>query len=440
MKNRVFAFLGVFAISTCAVSQAQDYDDIYGASQSKPKVVVVKTKKNNASTGKSTVEPVATVGKTTTASTFDRTSSSTISDNENWDVDAYNRRGAAYETEVADTVAEESSTFSNTERIERFYNPDIVVKSEDDELLELYFNNNSQANVNIIVGSPTYYPVFTTGFYTTWYTWDFYDPFLRPWSWGMHSPWYYGGWSWGWHRPWYRPWHDWGWHRPWHDWGWRHHWGPYYGHNHWRHTAGWDRPGHHSYHSGLGTVARRPQTRFGTSTFGNNSNRVGSNNGVRRAGSFNGNTGTRTGVGMNNGRTRPSTGTGTGTGMNTGRRPGAVGNIGNGSTATRSARDIVTRNAATAQRGEASRSMNEGSRRNSYDSGSSRSYDSGSSSRGYSSSSRSYDSGSSSRSFGSSRSSGGFSGGGSHSSGGFSGGGRSSGGFSGGGGGGGRRH
>lgn len=431
MMNRVFALLGVFAVSTCAVTQAQDYDDIYGTSSSKPKKVVVKTQKSN-STGITTVEAV-----TGSSSTFDRTSS-TISNNENWDVDAYNRRGAAYETATEDTVTEETSTFSNTERIERFYNPDIVVKSEDDELLELYFNNNTQANVNIIVGTPTYYPVFTTGFYTSWYTWDFYDPFFRPWSWGIHSPWYYGGWSWGWHRPWYRPWHDWSWHRPWHDWGWHHHhWSPYYGRDHWRHTAGWDRPGHHSYRSGLGTVARRPQTRFGTSTLSNNS-RMGSNSGVRRAGAFNGNTtgNSRTGVGMNNGRTRPSTGTGTGTGMNNGRRPGSVGNvgnIGNGSSSTRATRDIVTRNAATAQRGESTgRTMGEGSRRSSYDSSnaSRRSYDSGSSNRSYGSSSRSYDSGSRSSGFGGGRSSGGFSGGG------------HSGGFSGGhsGGGGGRRH
>lgn len=405
--NRVFTFLGVLSLSFGTLLQAQDFDDIYydgGASRSKKTVV-----KTN---GNKTVS-IATVTSVTPAKALQYT------DNDNWDVDAYNRRNAGYEVSDVDTT--ENDMFANTQRIERFYNPDIVVKSEDDELLELYFNTTPE--VNIYVGSNNYYPVWGGVYTRTWY-WDdpFYDPWYRPWGWGW-------SWNYGWRHSWYYS--SWGWHHPWVPWdysshGWFHH-HHYWGYNHdWRHTVGWDRPGHHVYHSGLGT--RRPNSRFGSVS---HDGRMGANAGTRRAGGFD--LGTRSG--MNNGRTRPSTVDGgmntgrrpsnVGTGMTTGRRPnssiGNVGSMNNG----RAARDINSRSVSPAQRDNdtyrtpASRSHSES---RSYDSGSSRRFDSGSSTRSYS---------------GSSHSGGNFGGGGSR--GGFSGG-HSGGGHSGGGGGGGRRH
>ncbi len=401
--NRVFAFMGVIALSMSAVAQAQDYDDIYGDVSSSSKKVVVKTKKNNGVTvvrrtaGVSTVEtlsgtPVAT---------------SSISDNSTWDVDSYNRRGADYDTDltsIVDTV-EDNSMFANTARIERFYNPDVVIKSDDDELLELYFDNNT--DVNLIVGTTTYVP---TWGYSSWYSWydpyySWYAPYYSPWGWrASYWDWGWGpgywGYSWGWHRPW-------GWYSSW-GWG-HHHYGGMWGHNGWSRPghAGWDRPGHNSFHAGLGTMSRRPTSRMGGNNFGNN--RMGSNGRIGTR-----NNGTRVGTGgMSNGRTRPSTGGGMMSGAR--RAQGHVGNVG-GMSNGRVARDITTRNNSVSR--TPSRS---------YDSsGASRSYG-GSRSSGMSSGSRSYSGGSSSHSSGS------YSGGGGRSSGG-------GGGHSGGGGGGGRRH
>lgn len=392
MINRVFAFLGVVALSLGAVTQAQDYDDIYGSESPSPKNAVVKTKKNSFTVvKKSTMAmPQPPVSTDETVTTTKVTIASNMTDNSTWDVDSYNRRGAEFEEVItADSTVEDNSTFANTERIERFYNPDVVVNSNDEELLELYFENNP--SVNIIVGSPTYVPT-----NTSWYSWydpfSFYDPYYYG-SWG-YRPWrWHSYWSWGWG---YNPWryNYWGWSRPW---GWHNHWGyshwgwsrPHY-YTHWGHTAGWDRPGHYSYRSGLGTMTRRPSSRVSTYS----TTRMGSrsNVGTRRASST-----SNTRVGMSNGRTRPVT-----EGMSTGRRAASrVGNMSGGVTTSRSTQDITTRSTT----GSSSRSYDSsGSRRSSYGTSSSSSRNASSRSSYSSSSSRSSSSSSSSRSYGSSSS------------------------------------
>ena len=51
------------------------------------------------------------------------------------DVDEYNRHTDRYYMED-DTVYLDNESFANTKRIERFHNPDIVIRSNDPELIE----------------------------------------------------------------------------------------------------------------------------------------------------------------------------------------------------------------------------------------------------------------------------------------------------------------
>lgn len=407
MNYRFFALLGTVALCLSSIVQAQDYDDIYYNESSKPKKTA-KTKVATTSksttidiTGPAFIEIVNNGGATNVVSTSE------------WDVDAYNRRGAEYESNYASTDSTENDMFANTQRIERFHNPDIVVKSNDDELLELYFETTP--TVNLIVANPVT-TIVDYGWRPAWYAWDpfyytpYYDYYYRPWGWystwhwGWRDPWCWRvGWSW--HYGWSRPWHGgWAWNRPWRD-----NWG-------WRHRGSWDRPG---YHANWGHQTRRPTSRFGTSR--GNEGRMSTYGSTGRRG-VSGNVSGRTPGGMNNGRPRPSTEGG----MNNGRRPASsIGNMGtmnNGR--SRSTRDITTRSVTSSQRSDSySRSSNSSSSRVDY----------GRTPSSRSEGSRSY-SGSSSRSYGGGSSSHSYGGGGSR------GGGFSGGGHSGGGGGGGRRH
>lgn len=398
---RVFALFGVLAIGASAMVQAQDYDDIYYDS-SKSKKPVVKAKIVTSST------PATVSYSSSTSASYN---------NGDWDVDAYNRRGREFESsyeQVNDTTIDgdiDNSTFANTQKIERFYNPDIVVKSNDSDLLELYFETTPQ--INLVVANPV------AVWNTTWYSWNdpfYYDPWYRPyWGWGYNWGWRHSSWYWGWHcDPWY-----------WHHGGWSWHHDPWYWHHggwSWRHDRynRWDRPGHHYY--GYNTPTRRPST-IGRNTYGGNDSRRGIFGGNNR-------TGNRTPGGMNNGRVRPSVDGGMNNGrvrpnvdggMNNGRRPASsIGNLGS----NRSTRDIATRSVSPTQR-SVTRSDSHMDSRTPSRSSESRSY----------TPSRSYDSGSRGSYGGGSRGGGGFSGGGSRGGGGFSGGGSH-----GGGGGGGRRH
>ena len=271
MKYKVLSMMGVLALSAGAWVHAQDFDDIYYDGSS-----TTSTVKEDAKTA----VVVRTPRRATTqllAADYDVPARYKVSVEKNYkterDVDEYNRRTGEYAYDAyADTLHgsnESQYTFSNTKRIERFYNPDVVVASSDADLIELYYDE-TPAQINITFG--TSYPGWTT-WYDPWYyhntLWGlgYYDPWFWPYGYrytwyGWHGPWYYSSWSWGWGRPY------WGWSRPY--WGWsRPYWGGWYGH-HYRH----DRPfggGHHygsgrpGYAYGGGSMGgRRPNSGRGT--------------------------------------------------------------------------------------------------------------------------------------------------------------------------------
>ena len=138
MDNRLTALLGIGLLSLGMHLQAQDYDDIYydGSESNKKteKVITTPVRSSRVST--------------TTISTTPRKyripaipSSSLRSDDE------YNRRGAYSKEAIADSLQADTAYFSNenfanTERIERFYNPDIVRGSDDEELITLYYDQS----------------------------------------------------------------------------------------------------------------------------------------------------------------------------------------------------------------------------------------------------------------------------------------------------------
>lgn len=433
MKIRFLSVLGVLAFTASTmVLQAQDYDDIYYDGSSK--VTTVKS------------EPkVSKKSATTEIYTSQRPTKIVVKGNNyqaERDVDEYNRRGIS-EYDPTDTLSyvDDDMVFSKTQRIERFYNPDIVVASNDADLIELYYDDTP--TVNLIIGSNWGYTPrvgWGIGYSNYWFgTWSdpFYDPFYdpyypfyRPWYYGWNPRFYYSWWpTYGWYSGWYD-----GIYRPYYySWGWGHHHG--WGH----HYHAWDRPGHHRWDGG--GRGYRPQPRVAgdgrsllngrrtTSSIGSRPSRAGIS-GINRT-----NGATRSGS-MTGGRTRPNT---SGSSMGAGRtRPSTPGNVGN---------------RATTRQGTAA--LGSGSMRNSRSSSSSSATYGGSRSRSSSSpsygttpqrSSSSWGSSRSSGSYGGSRSSGSY--GGSRSSGSFGGSRSSGGGFSsgggmsrgGGGGGGGRRH
>ena len=242
--------LGLMALLAAPLAQAQDYDDIYYDASSAPK----QTKTVKVSTPAKTV---AVYGEVPERYKVAAQSNYSVER----DVDEYNRRGA-YEPDYAisidgDTIYEEDEAFANTRRIERFYNPDIVILSDDDDLVELYYDESP--TINLIVGSDygygasygwasSYYPWYT-GYYYPWYT-TWYDPWY---SW--YSPWHYSwygprlwGWSYWGYRPYYWGWNSWGWN----NWGWHGNYGHHYAD--WGHRGtGYDR--RHVGGSGIGSRA-----------------------------------------------------------------------------------------------------------------------------------------------------------------------------------------
>lgn len=127
------------------------------------------------------------------------------------DVDEYNRRTIVEPDSTANPHIE---SFEYTRRIERFYDPQVVSSLGDPELVEYYYSS-AQPEVNIIIGS--------TSFYNPWV-----------WDWGWHSPYSYSYWgwsSWYWNSPysWWRP----SWYYSWYYPGpaWYPGWHPYPGHH-----------------------------------------------------------------------------------------------------------------------------------------------------------------------------------------------------------------
>jgi hypothetical protein len=410
MKYRVSLLMGMLAISAGAILQAQDYDDIYYDASKSTKAKTVKV-----TTPAKTIQVYGEVPEKYKVAVQDNY----IAER---DVDEYNRRGAydpqnyepQFEVDInGDTIYFDSDSiydddmFANTRRIERFYNPDVVILSSDDDLVELYYDESP--TINLIVGSDWGYA--STYGWNGWYN--------DPWYYSLYDPWYnyYWDypWSWGWHR--YSPFYSSYWvYSPWHPsyyWGYRSWW--YYGsypciHEHY---YGWNRP-HNPHGSGYNSSVYpgRSGIRAGLATNRNGRGRVSADAGRNRNGiSARGANGNRTtGVGQTTTRTRSGYAGNRGLG-NINMRDHSVG--------TRSGGASRTPSTSTGS-GVRTRSHGNGYSSGGYSGGSRRSSSSGGYSSGSTttrSSSTSYSSGSSSNnsgSFSSGGSSRGSSGGGSH--------------------------
>lgn len=373
MNYKLFTLMGALLVG-CACVMAQDYeDDIYYDGSKETKTVKVVTKQVPPSSGY--------YGELTTQVT---PLTGVVNGR---DVDEYNRRYNNYDE--SDTVYLTEEEFANTRRIEKFHNPTIVIRSNDPDLIEYYFD--STPTVNLIVGTD-----WSWGPYWGW-GYRYYDPWYS-WSWGWNDPWYYSGWyGWGWYGGYrYHPWSYWG--RPWGG-----YWGSYWGGGYWGRPYHWDSGwyGYRGHHYNSGYNGRRP----GLNYHGNRGN-----SGYDGHGRYAGNSGRSTVSGHN--------------GINRGNldKGGYAGGRGTMRPGNRSYND-----GATAGGGRSSGGYSGGSTGRSTYTPSTRSHGGGRSYTPLGSSGRSYtpSTGGTSRSYSPST-------GGTRSSGGFSGGGRSSGGFSGG--------
>ncbi len=356
-----YKFLSIIAamLLGCGCAMAQNYeDDIYYDGSSEPSTTKVKV------TRKSTMPNTYYGEMTTTVTPLNGVVNGR-------DIDEYNRRTDRYCAED-DTVYVEDEAFANTRRIERYHNPEIVIRSNDPDLIEYYFDNTP--TVNLIVGT-------TWGWGPSWgWGWRsaYYDPWYS-WGWGWYSnPWYYSSWydwGWGWYGGYrYHPWSYWG--RPWGGWyGWNSGW-----HSGWHN--GWYNGGYaHGGRYQGGVRGRRPGMNY-------HGDRGNTGHGYASA----------PGRGIN------------GRSMNRGDRPINHGNIGTASTyGGNTGRTSTMRPGGRTSRGSMGGGRTSG----------------GSTSTGV------YGTPSTPRTYSGSRSTGGYSGG-SRSTGGYSGGSRSSGGFSGG--------
>lgn len=144
----------------------------------------------------------------------------------NRDVDEYNRRNQSHSHIDSSAVDGQTGDFAYTRRIERFYNPDVVAGSNDNDLKEYYYESqveNPSTTINLIV-QPDY------GWYSPYYYTSWRNPWYTP-AWGWYDPWYSPAWgpsfsfSWGWGPAWsWGP--SWAW-GP--SWGWGPGWGPSWG-------------------------------------------------------------------------------------------------------------------------------------------------------------------------------------------------------------------
>lgn len=228
--NSIFAILLTGCVALSASAQDYDDDDIY-FNPSKAKSTTVKPNKNNY-----------VVTDYPAADAYTPTGNGT-----NIDIDRYNRRGifATDTISAADSLTD--ANFAYTRQIERFYNPDVVTATDDDELAAYYYGSQpTQVNINLNVpgywGYPyAYYnsPWYRGSASSWWYynSWAFnslawgWDPY---WNWGWGPSWAWGpSWSWGWGYP---------------HWGHHHHYYPVWGY-HRPGSSGNVRPGYHPGHS-----------------------------------------------------------------------------------------------------------------------------------------------------------------------------------------------
>ena len=225
ITKRLMAALIVAAPLACASAQVNFDDDIYfNPSKDKDKnIEAAKKLKQLEKQRRANAVILYPVEDYPAADTYAAEGSSTRS------VDEYNRRGVFGKNKATgDTLtmsAKEFEQFSNTRRIERYYNPAIVTASGDADLEQLYYAE--PAEVNIYVNAPGYsywgYPYWSNywgGWYSPWYGPGWYSPWYGPsWAWGPSWSWSWGwGSSWGWgYDPWWGPAWGGGWSRPYYN-------------------------------------------------------------------------------------------------------------------------------------------------------------------------------------------------------------------------------
>ncbi len=200
MSLMTFAIIGSYSI------MAQSYydDDIYYNPDKVKKNKVEKQKQQN------------------NTQTLPGSDTYTVFTSNNRDVDEYNRRNVA--TQKGDSSLISTAPFTYTNRIERFYNADIVSGSNDEELQEYYYSSQiapETTTINLIIEpdygwySPFYSPWYGYGYYNPWYysSWGYWDPWYNPvwwgpsyaWNWGWGPSWSFGwgpSWNWGWTPGW----------------------------------------------------------------------------------------------------------------------------------------------------------------------------------------------------------------------------------------------
>lgn len=221
--------------SMSASMMAQTFDDIYY----NPK----KEKKSPKSAQTYTPERQSQKYDFLPADLYDSSQTSAFGNTR--DVDEYNRRGIfslADSTSNAIDSEKPTKEFEYTDRIRRFYNPDVAAS---DTTVTNYFASDDY-NINIIVANPGYYGYWGVPYYYN------YDPFYwSPWGWSSYwGPAWGSSWAWG-YGPVWRPAWSWGWDNPW-SWGY-----PTWG---WGASWGWGGyPGHHpGHHPGHGPGGNKP--------------------------------------------------------------------------------------------------------------------------------------------------------------------------------------
>ncbi|MCM1483202.1 MAG: hypothetical protein NC043_02630 [Muribaculaceae bacterium] len=255
---------------TFASAHSYDDDDIY---YNPSKATKTKAKEKKTYTQRANGVILYPVQDYPAADTY--TVPATASSNRS--VDEYNRRGI-FATGAKPDATDSTSTdaFVNTRRIERFYNPDIVVSSADDELVQYYYAE--PANVNIIVNAPDYwgYPYYGSAWAwgNPWY-WNSWGPSWS-WSWGWNNPWYWNSWgpSWSW---------SWGWGPAWAwgpSWGpaWSWGWGPAWTPSRRPGAVGHVRPAYTGGRPGGTAAGYRPGRGYNNTVTGNNGYRQGRGN------------------------------------------------------------------------------------------------------------------------------------------------------------------
>lgn len=213
---------------------AQDFDDIYYNPNKKENKQENKTVRPEI-TGRSAATDSPSGNNITYVTNPDYASADTYNFNTGMlrDVDEYNRRTPVLNDSIqGDSILSEDDNFLYTRRIERFHNPDIVVNTGDEDLINYYYETqpSSPSVVNIYVDSDPYWAWGRPYYYSSWSWNPYYAPYWGPsFTLGWYDPWY--SWSWNWW-----PSYSWTW-RPGPSWGWGGGWHP--GHPGGHHPGGW---------------------------------------------------------------------------------------------------------------------------------------------------------------------------------------------------------